>query len=180
MSKDSIAVINGHEYKYRYNPETKGMDYLGPVGDAPPLSQEEFQRLLLNINSIKVRVEMIPSGNWSYLNAPDIWEDFDGQDIEDIILLEYERSDGALLLSEPVRYEEWAKEVKTRRIARDSVLSKWVSNDKEVVFYTFDSPDTDYPWVYIHKDLVRDYVKKANQEKDFSKGALIHILFSSE
>jgi hypothetical protein len=46
MSKDSIAVINGHEYKYRYNPETKSMDYLGPVGDAPPLTQEEFRMVI--------------------------------------------------------------------------------------------------------------------------------------
>jgi hypothetical protein len=46
MSKDSIAVINGHEYKYRYNPETKLMDYLGPVGeDAPPLSEAKFREL---------------------------------------------------------------------------------------------------------------------------------------
>jgi hypothetical protein len=43
MSKDSIAMINGHEYKYQYNPETKLMDYKGPVGDAPPLTQEQFQ-----------------------------------------------------------------------------------------------------------------------------------------
>jgi hypothetical protein len=46
MSKDSIAVINDHEYKYRYNPDTKQMDYRGPVGDAPPLTQEEFMRMV--------------------------------------------------------------------------------------------------------------------------------------
>jgi hypothetical protein len=46
MSKDSIAVINGHEYKYKYNPESKQMDYLGPVGDAPPLTQERFREAM--------------------------------------------------------------------------------------------------------------------------------------
>jgi hypothetical protein len=44
MTKDSIAVINGHEYKYRYNPESKQMDYLGPVGDAPTITQEQFRK----------------------------------------------------------------------------------------------------------------------------------------
>jgi hypothetical protein len=43
MPDYTIAIIDGHEYKYRYNPETKLMDYLGPVGDAPLLTQEEFQ-----------------------------------------------------------------------------------------------------------------------------------------
>jgi hypothetical protein len=58
MSKDSIAVINGHEYKYRWNSESKEMDYLGPVGDAPPLTQEEFKehfdtiRRGLSVNSV--------------------------------------------------------------------------------------------------------------------------------
>jgi hypothetical protein len=46
MSKDSIAVINGHEYKYRYNSDTKLMDYLGPVGDAPALTQEQFREAI--------------------------------------------------------------------------------------------------------------------------------------
>jgi hypothetical protein len=57
MSKDSIAVINGHEYKYRYNPETKGMDYLGPVGDAPPLSQEQFRELFQENNDRKEELD---------------------------------------------------------------------------------------------------------------------------
>jgi hypothetical protein len=43
MSKDSIALINGHEYKYRWNPNSKQMDYLGPVGNAPTLSEEQFK-----------------------------------------------------------------------------------------------------------------------------------------
>jgi hypothetical protein len=47
MTKDSIALINGHEYKYKYNPDTKTMDYLGPVGDAPPLTEREFNLTVL-------------------------------------------------------------------------------------------------------------------------------------
>jgi hypothetical protein len=46
MSKDSIALINGHEYKYRWNKESQQMDYLGPVGSSPALSREEFLRLV--------------------------------------------------------------------------------------------------------------------------------------
>jgi hypothetical protein len=55
MTKDTIAVINGHEYKYRYNPESKQMDYLGPVGeDAPPLSEEQFR---VEIAQVQARLD---------------------------------------------------------------------------------------------------------------------------
>jgi hypothetical protein len=47
MTKESIATINGHDYRYRYNQETKLMDYLGPVGDAPSLSQEQFRKAMV-------------------------------------------------------------------------------------------------------------------------------------
>jgi hypothetical protein len=53
MSKDSIALINGHEYKYRYNKESGGMDYLGPVGDAPAITQREFQRAMTMESDVK-------------------------------------------------------------------------------------------------------------------------------
>jgi hypothetical protein len=45
MSKDSIALINGHEYFYKYNPDTKQMDYKGPKGDAPPITEGKFREL---------------------------------------------------------------------------------------------------------------------------------------
>jgi hypothetical protein len=44
--KESIAIINGHEYKYRWNPDAKEMDYLGPVGEAPSLSEIQFKEAL--------------------------------------------------------------------------------------------------------------------------------------
>jgi hypothetical protein len=56
MTKDSIALINGHEYKYRYNKETKEMDYLGPVGDAPSLSQSVFHRA---VSALEARAKII-------------------------------------------------------------------------------------------------------------------------
>jgi hypothetical protein len=72
MSKESIAVINGHEYKYRYNKDTGGMDYLGPLGEAPALTQEEFLRKFneekiiydslkshSDVESIKARVDAL-------------------------------------------------------------------------------------------------------------------------
>jgi hypothetical protein len=43
MSKESIVLINGHEYRYQWNPQSKAMEYLGPVGNAPSISQEQFQ-----------------------------------------------------------------------------------------------------------------------------------------
>jgi hypothetical protein len=49
MSEGSIVVINGHEYKYRWNKEAGRMDYLGPVGEAPPLTQEELNQRLRTV-----------------------------------------------------------------------------------------------------------------------------------
>jgi hypothetical protein len=46
MSKDTIALINGHEYKYRWNGSE--MDYLGPVGDAPSLTESQFREAMEN------------------------------------------------------------------------------------------------------------------------------------
>ena len=43
MSENTVT-IKGNKYKYTYvDGETK---YLGPVGDAPPISEEEFLRVL--------------------------------------------------------------------------------------------------------------------------------------
>jgi hypothetical protein len=42
----SVAVINGFEYKYRWLPGQKKMEYLGPVGDAPSLTQEQFKEAI--------------------------------------------------------------------------------------------------------------------------------------
>jgi hypothetical protein len=57
MTKESIALINGHEYKYRYNPETKLMDYLGPVGDAPPLTEVIFRKAM--VRQVQIRQDLL-------------------------------------------------------------------------------------------------------------------------
>jgi hypothetical protein len=43
---DSIVNISGHQYRYRYNPDTGKTEYKGPVGDAPALTEEEFFALI--------------------------------------------------------------------------------------------------------------------------------------
>ena len=44
MGKISEVDIKGHRYRYQYNEETGATEYLGPVGDAPAISEEEFLR----------------------------------------------------------------------------------------------------------------------------------------
>ena len=39
---DNIVTINNNQYKYTYDPKTQNTHYLGPVGDSPPLTEEEF------------------------------------------------------------------------------------------------------------------------------------------
>lgn len=46
--QESIVEIpdgSGNLYRYGYDPETQKTEYLGPVGDAPALSEEELMRL---------------------------------------------------------------------------------------------------------------------------------------
>lgn len=42
MSQESVVEINGHQYRYQYNPDTGKTEYVGPVGDAPIISEAEF------------------------------------------------------------------------------------------------------------------------------------------
>jgi hypothetical protein len=43
--KESVVEIGGHQYRYTYNPETQRTEYLGPVGESPPLNETEFLAL---------------------------------------------------------------------------------------------------------------------------------------
>lgn len=43
--KVSVVEINGSYYRYGYDPDNQGTRYLGPVGDVPTLSEEEFLSL---------------------------------------------------------------------------------------------------------------------------------------
>jgi len=49
MSQESIVEINGHLYRYRYNDDTQKTDYIGPVGDAPGITEEEFNVVILTM-----------------------------------------------------------------------------------------------------------------------------------
>jgi len=42
MGKETVVDISGHQYRYEYDEATKNTRYLGPVGSAPELSEEEF------------------------------------------------------------------------------------------------------------------------------------------
>lgn len=42
MMTESIVDIGGHQYRYRYNQDTQLTEYIGPVGDSPPLKESEF------------------------------------------------------------------------------------------------------------------------------------------
>jgi hypothetical protein len=44
--KESIVEINGHQYRYRYDPSTQKTEYVGPVGDAPAMAEEDFWRVI--------------------------------------------------------------------------------------------------------------------------------------
>jgi len=44
--RESRVNINGNMYRYRYNPETKATEYLGPVGGSSPLSEEDFLAMI--------------------------------------------------------------------------------------------------------------------------------------
>lgn len=58
MGKESVVDISGHRYRYEYDEASQKTHYLGPVGDAPAMSEEEFlamtkdvkdaQKVLLN------------------------------------------------------------------------------------------------------------------------------------
>lgn len=45
--RESIVEINRHQYRYEYEPDTKATRYIGPVGSAPELSEEEFYRQMM-------------------------------------------------------------------------------------------------------------------------------------
>jgi hypothetical protein len=40
--KENIVEIRGHKYRYAYDQESKKMKYLGPLGNAPPITEDEF------------------------------------------------------------------------------------------------------------------------------------------
>jgi len=100
MTKSTIVEIppgSGNKYRYRYNSTTGKMDYIGPVGDAPILKEDEFLKGLkrvaekfdyeqrdeqgreISLDSITIidgrTVESVenvtPKRNWPYI---DLWK----------------------------------------------------------------------------------------------------------
>lgn len=61
--KESIVDIEGHSYRYGYNESTQKTVYLGPVGDAPALTEEQFlQEIKFSEDDIKFMEETTDEG----------------------------------------------------------------------------------------------------------------------
>jgi hypothetical protein len=99
VSKESIAVINGHEYKYRWNSDIKEMDYLGPVGDSPTLSEEELRLRFTTGDMLyeqtksygNQRSETTSEGIWTiYVLKADDWKDY-GKTQGDVVMKVHRR-----------------------------------------------------------------------------------------
>ena len=52
LMTETIVNIEGYQYRYQYNPDTQLTEYLGPVGDSPPLKESEF----LAVATLQVKV----------------------------------------------------------------------------------------------------------------------------
>jgi hypothetical protein len=66
--KESIVEIpedSGNLYRYGYDPSTKKTSYLGPVGDAPGISEEELMAFAPRSITDEVQLIMDESGNKS-------------------------------------------------------------------------------------------------------------------
>lgn len=46
MGKESVVEIKSGKYRYVYNEQTRATEYLGPVGNSPPLSEAEFLKIV--------------------------------------------------------------------------------------------------------------------------------------
>jgi len=74
---ESIVTIGDHQYRYRYNQDTKSMDYMGPVGDAPPVNEVEFEKYLL----------FHDPGVQGSLNDPDVGDEELKESVEEAVNL---------------------------------------------------------------------------------------------
>jgi hypothetical protein len=62
--KESVVDIKGHRYRYRYDPETKDTLYVGPVGDAPAISEGEFAESFNRMIEWQQGRIVIPKDDW--------------------------------------------------------------------------------------------------------------------
>jgi hypothetical protein len=69
--KENIVTISGHQYRYTYDPETQQTAYLGPVGDSPPMGEEDFVRAMCDIEANR-RAAIILDAVEDYLDSQDI------------------------------------------------------------------------------------------------------------
>jgi hypothetical protein len=49
--KDTVVNIKNGKYRYRYDPDTKTMNYLGPVGCSPEITEGHFLKMI-SINTV--------------------------------------------------------------------------------------------------------------------------------
>ena len=56
--KESIVQIGNHQYRYAYDPTSRATKYLGPVGDAPEIGEQEFLALLDEGSWVRVKVDI--------------------------------------------------------------------------------------------------------------------------
>jgi hypothetical protein len=111
MTEVEIPEGSGNFYKYRWNPESKQMDYLGPKGDAPSISQEDFRVALImgtlhletidkSINPVRLKDEfdkayfgdVLISGQFHgpiHEHIPDLPESEEEGDFVDAIVIEF-------------------------------------------------------------------------------------------
>jgi len=96
--KENVVEISGHRYRYAYDPDTGKTLYKGPVGSAPPISQDDFLSHLDNgwldklrepgsigisneiwdfirFDKLRVQVDQALKGqtSWSSRQIPDDW-----------------------------------------------------------------------------------------------------------
>jgi GNAT superfamily N-acetyltransferase len=57
--KESVVDINGHQYRYRYDPASGKTIYVGPVGSAPAISEEDFTAVMSSIQFVPAQKKEI-------------------------------------------------------------------------------------------------------------------------
>jgi hypothetical protein len=126
---ESIVEIEGHLYRYEYDPASQKTLYRGPVGDAPPLTEEMFRDLLLQPeqlptnhdefkedfpNLLEVTREWVESkpgaANWIIgpeymIDSEELYVWKNGQPVTRDQLMRAERALNMVLNNKPINYD---------------------------------------------------------------------------
>jgi len=65
--KENIVQIGNHRYRYAYDPNGQQTRYLGPVGQAPDLTESEFFSLLEESKKVEMRPDCPACGSEDYV-----------------------------------------------------------------------------------------------------------------